>query len=627
MTVLDDIFRLVVDASWRSSCLVLVVLALRPLLHRHIAARILFWVWLAVAVRLLLPFTVPAAWSPFNLPPFAHRENPGVHPQRGTAPLGPVVPSTDSPVGAQPSAIPAGWFFLRTQPTPGQWAALVWAAGVVTLLLARLRAYGRFARTLRRSPAAPDAATAGLLAEAVNQTGGRSPEIVLTNTVSAPALHGIFRPRLLFPPGLLAQLHPSEIQMIFAHELAHDRRRDLLAHALIRLAVFMHWFNPLVWIVARIARHDGELACDEFVTRRLTATDRELYGATLLKIVSLSSYIAPPPLALGVAESKQQIKRRIQMIAANRSSTRTGAILSCALLASLTAVSLTEQIRAQQPAALAAPGLVPTAQPATTADPLADNLDARFANGIVAVVGGKAITVEDVRREVTPFAHQLQSQSKSPEDLRQKLNSLRNSVIKDLIGKRLLITEFRAPAEGEAPKQIPDTYVENEIARIQREQFDNDRSKFLSYLQARGQTTSDFRRDVEEDIIYHYMVDQEKKQRGNPNARMVEAVSLNPEIHLRMIQLSRSPDETDAALLERADPILARFKQGESFESLAKEFGEDKHRARGGDWGWQKASDLRPEYSKQLFALKKGEVSAPIVMQEGCFLLYAEDRR
>lgn len=635
MTTVDEIFRTVLDVSWRSSCLVVVVLALRPLLRGRIAARIIFWVWLAVAARLLLPFTFPAAWSPFNLAPFAHRENPEIHPQLGPVLPEPTVQMTDPTVGALPGRTTGGWYFLRERPSPGQWTALIWGVGFVTLFLARLGAYARFARKLRRSQEAPDAATALLLAEAVNQIGGRSPELTITNAVRAPALHGIFRPRLLFPPGLLAQLQPSEIQVILAHELAHDRRRDLLAHALIRLAVFVHWFNPLIWIVARIARHDGELACDEFVTRRLTATDRELYGATLLKIVSLSSYIAPPPLALGVVESKQQIKRRIQMIAANRSSTRTGAILSCALFASLTAASLTGEIHAQQPAALATSGIAPTPPPvvATTSasvpvDHLGDNLDAMFPNGIVAVIDDKAITVAEVRREITPQLSQLKQRTSDPEELRQKTNMLRNSVIKDLVGKRLLIKEFRSQKEGEAPKTIPESDIDHEIAwRVQNE-WDNNRSRFLSYLQARGQSMSNYRRDVEEDIIYHYMMDQERKLRGNaapqPKPGMVR---LEPQVHLRMIQLSRAPDETDTALLERANPILARFKQGDSFESLAKEFGEEKHRARGGDWGWQKAADLKPDFSKQLFALKKGEVSAPIVIPEGCFLLYVEDRR
>ena len=39
------------------------------------------------------------------------------------------------------------------------------------------------------------------------------------------------------------------------------------------------------------------------------------------------------------------------------------------------------------------------------------------------------------------------------------------------------------------------------------------------------------------------------------------------------------------------------------------------------------AADMRAEYRDAFLALKKGEVSAPILAKEGCFLFYAEDRR
>ena len=73
--------------------------------------------------------------------------------------------------------------------------------------------------------------------------------------------------------------------------------------------------------------------------------------------------------------------------------------------------------------------------------------------------------------------------------------------------------------------------------------------------------------------------------------------------------------------------ISARLKAGEKFEDLAKEYSQDSRRAKGGDWGWQKRSDLKPEFSEPLFALDKGEVSDVIMLPEGCFILYAEDRK
>src|SRR5690606_13318492 len=60
---------------------------------------------------------------------------------------------------------------------------------------------------------------------------------------------------------------------------------------------------------------------------------------------------------------------------------------------------------------------------------------------------------------------------------------------------------------------------------------------------------------------------------------------------------------------------------------LAKEFTEDARKAKGGDWGWQKRADLKPEFSDPLFALNAGEVSQPVVQKEGVYLLYAEEKK
>ncbi len=97
-------------------------------------------------------------------------------------------------------------------------------------------------------------------------------------------------------------------------------------------------------------------------------------------------------------------------------------------------------------------------------------------------------------------------------------------------------------------------------------------------------------------------------------------------VHLRLIQFSRA-DQSDDELKAKANLVYARLKAGEKFEDLAKEYSQDSRRAKGGDWGWQKRSDLKPEFSEPLFALGKGEVSAPIVLPEGCFILFADDRK
>lgn len=261
----------------------------------------------------------------------------------------------------------------------------------------------------------------------------------------------------------------------------------------------------------------------------------------------------------------------------------------------------------------------------------ADNLNLRFANGIAAIAEDKVITVDDVRREISPLIAQLQREARSEKEFNEKLESLQDDVIQQLIDRVLIVKEFRKDEK----KHIPMSFIDNRIADIQAEQFDNDRSKFLAYLRSRSTTLQDYRREVEEDIIYSYMRGQQRKSQSLVSPVRIETFYRENKdrfyqedaVHLRLIQFSRTNGETDAELTEKARIVLARLNAGQKFDDLAKEFSQDSRRAKGGDWGWQKRSDLKPAFSDPLFSLKKGETTEPVVTPEGCFLLHVEDRK
>ncbi len=274
--------------------------------------------------------------------------------------------------------------------------------------------------------------------------------------------------------------------------------------------------------------------------------------------------------------------------------------------------------------------LIATSGLAQTA-PADDSLNLRFANGIAAIAEDKIITVDDVRREVTPLIPQLQREARNEQEFNQKLESLQDNAIQNLIDRVLIIKDF----QKDEKKHVPQNFIDNQIADQLNEQFDNDRSKFLAYLRARGTTMRDYRKEVEEDIIYNYMMHQQHKSQSIVSPVRIEQYYKenkdrfyqDDSVHLRLIQLSRAPGQNDGELKGQADAILLRLRSGEKFEDLAKEYSSDSRRAKGGDWGWMKRSDLKPEFSEPLFAVKKGECSEPVVLPEGCFLLFAEDRK
>lgn len=257
--------------------------------------------------------------------------------------------------------------------------------------------------------------------------------------------------------------------------------------------------------------------------------------------------------------------------------------------------------------------------------------DLQFANGIAAVVESKIITVEDIRRDIAPLVAEIRRDSRNEQEFNQKLEAAQDEIIQGIIDRELIVKEFRKDEK----KRIPGSYVDNEVAETQITQFDGDRSKFLAYLRSRGQTLRDYRREVEENIIFGYMRQQQRKSQSTVSPVKIETFYnenkerffQEDEAHMRLIQFTRKAGQTDEDLRAIAQAALNRVRSGEKFEDIAREVSEDSRRTRGGDWDWRKRSDLRPEFSDPLFQLKKGETSDVIVTSDGAFLLYAEGRK
>jgi len=277
---------------------------------------------------------------------------------------------------------------------------------------------------------------------------------------------------------------------------------------------------------------------------------------------------------------------------------------------------------------LLAVGLIAAARGQSGAN---DGLNMRFANGIAAIAEDKVITVDDVRREISPLIPQLQREARNEKEFNEKLEALQDDVIQQLIDRVLIVKEFRKDEK----KHIPESFVDNRIAEIESEQFDNDRSKFLAYLRGRGITLRDYHREVEEDIIYQYMRQQQRKTQTVISPVRIETFYKENKdrfyqedsVHLRLIQFTHANGESDADLQAKADVVLARLKAGVKFEDLAKEFSQDSRHAKGGDWGWVKRSDFRKEFTDIVFNMKKDECSQAVVLPEGVFLLYVQDRK
>lgn len=265
------------------------------------------------------------------------------------------------------------------------------------------------------------------------------------------------------------------------------------------------------------------------------------------------------------------------------------------------------------------------------APPIKDNLNLRYANGIAAIAEDHVVTVDDIRREVGPLIPEIQKQSRNEKEFNEKLEALQEDVVQNLIDRVLIVKEFYKDEK----RKVPASYVDNQVAETIITQFDSDRSKFLAYLRSRGISQKDYRKEVEEDMIYGYMRQQQSKSSSTVSPVKIEAFyTENKErfyqedsVHLRLIQIARIEGDSDSTLRTKAAEVIVQLTAGADFGDLARQYSQDSRKTKGGDWGWQRRSDLRKEFSDVIFSLEKGQYGDPLIMPEGAFILFVEERK
>lgn len=311
-----------IETVMTSSVLILIVVALRQLLRGRISSRLQYALWLLVAIRLLLPFSLfespisvlnalpkqPGGFVtvvPTTIPnpaTLATSSNPAV-PADPANPINPVNPVKGiEPTGIQTAQNNNTVTNAAAHKTDyGAMATYLWLGGILASGGVFVMANVRLSRKLRRSRQRVHNASCPLA-------------VYVTEDLPSPCLYGLWKPSIyLTPPSLADEQRTTHV---IAHELTHYRHGDHIWSLVRVLCLCIHWFNPLVWLAVVLSRQDSELACDEGTLRVLGEKNRLAYGKTLIEMMTAS----PKPAdlfycATTMTGGKGEITERIKRIA------------------------------------------------------------------------------------------------------------------------------------------------------------------------------------------------------------------------------------------------------------------------------------------------------------------------
>jgi hypothetical protein len=139
---------------------------------------------------------------------------------------------------------------------------------------------------------------------------------LISPDIASPMAAGLFRPAILLPERLLAELGGDEIEQIRLHETAHLLRRDDVALLIQRVMEALFALHPVVrWITRRIDL-EREIACDDFVVEQ-TGQARP-YASCLTRVVEIAGGVRSSKFGAAVAaaatEERSHLARRIEML-------------------------------------------------------------------------------------------------------------------------------------------------------------------------------------------------------------------------------------------------------------------------------------------------------------------------
>lgn len=335
-----DLFWLYWDASVRFGLLSLLMLLALPFLRRWLSPRVLCWAWALLLVRLCLPLALPFSGSIFNLSEklqpstWTHALRNGVVDVGWGETILPVFRTQDDLVRS--TLVGFSW---------EQALVTVWAVGFALLLghlvLNAIRLHRFFGRADRQNE--------GRLYDIFKDTRRRfgihaNVPLLVSRDVKTPGIAGIFNPRVVIPRFCKDELKDKEIRCVLLHELTHYKRGDLFLHHLLLLICFVHWYNPLAWLVFRQFKISMEQACDQDVVNTVSITTVRDYGMTLLRVMQRcrGTLVSPAgSLCLLGNRKSSALKDRIQLIANPRRSVPLLAALGVCLFGASFVYSIT----------------------------------------------------------------------------------------------------------------------------------------------------------------------------------------------------------------------------------------------------------------------------------------------
>ena len=258
-------------------------------------------------------------------------------------------------------------------------------------------------------------------------------------------------------------------------------------------------------------------------------------------------------------------------------------------------------------------------QPAPAQPPAANAPEMRIA----AVVNDEVISVCDVVSRM----HMVMLSSGIPDspETRERIGS---QVLRSLIDERLELQEAKRQNV-----KATDSEINNALQQIEK-QNNLKPGQLNDVLKTRGIDRGSLVDQLTASIVWAKLVRRQAAQTVEiSNEEIEDAIkrvkehAKEPQSRVAEIFLAVDNPAQDEEVRRLAERLTQQMRQGARFSAIARQFSQSATAAVGGDMGWVRPDQLAPELAKEVTQLKVGELSPPLHVAGGYYLLLVIDRR
>lgn len=289
-------------------------------------------------------------------------------------------------------------------------------------------------------------------------------------------------------------------------------------------------------------------------------------------------------------------------------------------IAALLAGSAVAQTAPQNPGTAAgvpnpAAQATPSAAPAPTF---------QMADGVLATVNDSVVTGFDLRQRMLLLIAMTQVQPTN-----ENIPAIRNQAMSLIVDERLQNQELNRYPDLKAT----DAEVEEDLDSMAREVGATPQG-YLSFLAEAGIRPETLRNQIRTQIGWQRLVGarfqgRARVSRGAVDAAMRQATeaALKKQYLIGEIYIESARVGGQQAAMNGAEQLVQQMIQGAPFQNVAQQFSAAPSATRGGDAGWIVEGTVQPALQQAMEQLEVGQLSRPIPVEGGVYIIYMRDKR